>query len=115
LLTEHYSGEGISCGADLALEPDLCASPTSRPGARGSHIVSRFTKAAAVEQLQALAAARQDTDKFDLGNGTAQLWPRGADERTKALIDRAVSYGYFMSLRSVAQDIESGHLGVSTK
>lgn len=77
--------------------------------------MSRFTKAAAVEQLQARAAARLNADKFDLSNGTAQLWPRGADEKTKALIDRAVSYGYLMSLRSVAQDIESGHLGVSTK
>jgi hypothetical protein len=77
--------------------------------------VSRFTKAAAIEQLESRANARQNTDKFDLGNGTSQLWPRGADEKTKAMIDRAVSYGYLMALRSVAQDIESGHLGVSTK
>ena len=77
--------------------------------------MSRFTKAAAIEQLESRANARQNTDKFNLGNGTSQLWPRVADEKTKAMIDRAVSYGCLMALRSVAQDIESGHLGVSTK
>ncbi|UUZ66381.1 hypothetical protein LP417_35870 (plasmid) [Polaromonas sp. P1-6] len=77
--------------------------------------MSRFTKAAAIEQIQSRADARQTSDKFDLNNGTSQLWPRGADEKTKALIDRAVSYGYLMAMRSVAQDIESGHLGVTGK
>lgn len=77
--------------------------------------MSRFTKAAALEQIQARAAMRQEADKFDLHNGTAQLWPRGADEKTKALIDRAVSYGYLMALISVSQDIESGHLGLAKK
>lgn len=77
--------------------------------------MSRFTKAKAIDEIQARADARQNSDKFDLNNGTSQLWPRSADEKTKALIDRAVSYGYLMALRSISQDIESGHLGVFAK
>lgn len=77
--------------------------------------MNRFTKSVAIEQLEARANARQLADKFDLNNGTSQLWPRGADEKTKTLINRAVSYGYLMALRSVSQDIESGHLGVVSK
>lgn len=75
--------------------------------------MSRFTKTAAVEQLRAQAAARQKAEKFDLHNGTAQMWPRGADDVTKALINRAMSYGYMLALRTVAQEIESGQLGVA--
>jgi hypothetical protein len=78
-------------------------------------MTTRFTKAAAIEQIQARADARQRAEKFDPNNGTSQLWPRGADEKTKAMIDRAVSYGYLMALRSVSQDIDSGQIGVSGK
>lgn len=75
--------------------------------------MSRFSKANAVQEIQARADQRQQADKFDLNNGTSQLWPRSADAKTKEMIDRAVSYGYLMALRSVAQDMESGQLGVS--
>ncbi len=78
-----------------------------------NQIMSRFTKAAAIEQITERAKGHMTANGFDLNNGTSQLWPRGADERTKALIDMAVSYGTMRALMGVAEDIESGHLGVS--
>lgn len=77
--------------------------------------MSRFTKAAAVADIRVRAEAQQEAHAFDLNHGTAQLWPRGADEKIKALIERAVAYGKVRALEGVAQDIETGHLGVARK
>lgn len=77
--------------------------------------MSRFTKAAAIEQIQARADGHQKAGNFDLNNGTSQLLPKGADAKMEALINRAVSYGYMRALEGAAKDIESGHLGVSVK
>lgn len=77
--------------------------------------MSRFTKAAAIADIRARADAQQEVHAFNLSHGTAQLWPRGADEKFKALIERAVAYGKLTALEGVAQDIESGHLGVAGK
>ncbi len=77
--------------------------------------MSRFTKAVAIADIQERVNARQVAHKFDLNNGTSQLWPRGADDRMKALIERAAAYGALRALEGVAQDIESGHLGVAAK
>ena len=77
--------------------------------------MSRFTKSAAIEQIRARADGHQKARSFDLNNGTSQLWPREADSKMKGLIDRAVAYGYMQALAGVANDMESGHLGVSVK
>ncbi len=77
--------------------------------------MSRFTKATAITEIRARADAHQEEHAFNLDNGTAQLWPRGADEKMKALINRAVAYGQFRALESVANDMECGHLGVAGK
>lgn len=77
--------------------------------------MSRFTKAAAIADIRARADAQQEAHAFNLEHGTAQFWPRGADEKLKALIERAVAYGKVRALEGVAQDIESGHLGIAGK
>ncbi len=77
--------------------------------------MSRFTKAAAIADIRARADAQQEAHAFNLEHGTAQLWPRGADEKLKALIERAVAYGKVRALEGVAHDIESGHLGIAGK
>ena len=77
--------------------------------------MSRFTKAAAIADIRARAEAQKEAHAFNLNHGTAQLWPRGADEKIKALIERAVAYGKVRALEGVAEDIESGHLGVAEK
>jgi len=78
-------------------------------------IVSRFTKGAAIKEIRARAEAHQEVHAFNLDHGSAQLWPRGADEKMKALIERAVAYGKFRALESVANDLECGDLGVDRK
>lgn len=77
--------------------------------------MSRFNKAAAIEQITERAKGHLKAHGLDLNNGTSQLWPVDADERTKALINKAMSYGAMRALLGVAQDIESGHLGVAVK
>lgn len=77
--------------------------------------MSRFTKAAAIAEIRARAEGHQEVHAFNLDNGTAQLCPRGADQKMKALIERAVAYGKLRALESVADDLESGHLGVAEK
>lgn len=73
--------------------------------------MGRFTKSAAIDEIRARAGRVEREQGFDRSTGTAQLWPRGADERAKALIDRAVEYGKWRALERVAEDIEEGHLG----
>lgn len=46
----------------------------------------RFTKSAAIAELQALADASQVDGQFDINNGTSQLLPKGADAVAVALI-----------------------------
>jgi hypothetical protein len=76
-------------------------------------MAKRFTKAALVEQLRDLADNVQQTRHFDGGNGTAQLRPRGCDEATQALIDKAVDYGRWRTLHNLAADVECGCIGVA--
>ncbi len=76
--------------------------------------MGRFTKSAAIDEIRARAGRVEREHSFDRSTGTAQLWPRGADENTKALIDRAVEYGKWRALERVAEDIEEGHLGKAT-
>lgn len=75
--------------------------------------MSRFTKAAAIVQITERAERHRLTHGFDLGNGTSQLRQKGCDERTQALIDKAVAYGAMRALLGVAEDIQNGHLGVA--
>ena len=77
--------------------------------------MSRFTKAAAIEQITRRAEGHVKVHGFDLQNGTAQLRPTNCDDKTQALIDKAVAYGAMRALFGVAEDIASGHLGVSAK
>lgn len=73
----------------------------------------RFKKAEAVNQIYERAAGYERLHSFDTNNGTAQLRPRGdTSEKTQRLIDRAVAYGQMIALRAVAQDLETGYLGV---
>jgi hypothetical protein len=76
--------------------------------------MKRFSKNLAKNQIAERAARVQESAKFDLSNGTAQLWRRGGSEQTKQLIDRAVSYGRMVALMEVAQDIDGGYIGYMT-
>jgi len=40
----------------------------------------------AIADIQARADAQQTVHKFDLKDGESQLWPRGADAATKAML-----------------------------
>lgn len=77
--------------------------------------MSRFTKSAAIADLQAMADSYQAKGGFDLGKGTSQLKPIGADERMRALIERSVLYGQMRALEAVVEAIAEGRLGVSVK
>jgi hypothetical protein len=77
--------------------------------------MSRFTKSAAIAEIQASADAIQAKEKFDRNNGTSQLLPKGADTRMQIIINRAVAYGRMRACEQIANDIESGHLGVTGK
>lgn len=73
--------------------------------------MKRFTKSAVIVELDDLADNRQKRCNFNPQDGRSQLWPPGVDSKTKTLVDRAVDYGYWLALRNVARDIESGKLG----
>lgn len=72
--------------------------------------VKRFSKAAAIEHIRDRAEIIQNGCRFDLRDGIAQLFPKGADDKAKALIHRAVAYGEMKALEAVAEDFESGRL-----
>ena len=76
-------------------------------------MTKRFSKGAFVDQLRLLAETVHSEHGFDGGNGTAQLWPRGCDEATRALIDKAVDYGRWRTLSNLASDVECGCIGVA--
>ncbi len=76
-------------------------------------MAKRFSKGALADQLRDRADALLTAHKFDVGNGTAQLCPRGTDAATQALIDRAVEYGRWCTLWNLAQDVEDGCIGVA--
>lgn len=76
-------------------------------------MAKRFSKGALVEQLRDVAENMHQLYGFDCGNGTAQLWPRGCDEATRALIDKAVEYGRWRTLTNLASDVECGCIGAT--
>ncbi|QPS78364.1 MULTISPECIES: hypothetical protein [Delftia] len=73
--------------------------------------MGRVTKFAVIDDIRARAIRLEEEQGFDRRTGTAQLLPPGADETTKALIDRAVKYGRWRALERVAEDIDEGQLG----
>lgn len=76
--------------------------------------MSRFSKASAIEQIQARAEAHRAKEEFTLNTGTSQLLLPGSGPNLERLINRAVAYGSMIALTQVAIDIDSGHLGVSS-
>lgn len=71
----------------------------------------RFSKSRLVEQLQKKSVELMVEGRFDPGNGTAQLRPRGWNDETQALIDKAVAYGRWRAYQEVAEQVQSGYLG----
>lgn len=69
---------------------------------------ARFSKAAILSQLRGIADDVRSSWGFEEDNGCAQLWPRGCDDATKDLIDRAIAYGRWRAFREIANDIWSG-------
>lgn len=76
-------------------------------------MAKRFSKGALIEQLRGVAENVHQLHGFDGSNGTAQLWPRGCDEATRALIDKAADYGRWRTLSNLASDVECGRIGVA--
>ncbi len=73
----------------------------------------RFSRSNLIAEIERDGSRVQAEHGFDHGNGTAQLLPRGADEATKALVDRAVAYGRWRCLQGLAEHLESGHAGTT--
>ncbi len=68
----------------------------------------RFSKAKALEVLDALANRIAKEQRFDRSNGTAQLSPRGTSEAECSRIARAVEYGRMRAFEQFAENIEEG-------
>ena len=75
--------------------------------------MKRFSKAQLIADLNTRGEAYLSTGEFDRRNGTSQLWPKGVNENTKALIERAIRYGTMLALLNVAEDVASGFIGVA--
>ena len=63
----------------------------------------RFTKSAIIAELRQRAFELETINKFDHGNGSAQV------EKSSPSRNRA--YGEWKTLRDVAREIEDGYLG----
>jgi hypothetical protein len=68
----------------------------------------RFSKALALQVLDAKVAAIAKREGFDRGNGTAQLSPK--DRAFDADIARAVEYGRMRAFEQFAESIEEGFI-----
>ena len=73
--------------------------------------MARFNRTRLIEQMRVMAVRQQKYNRFDHNNGTAQLRPEPCDEKTDALIDKAVAYGYWRMLHDMADELESGTAG----
>lgn len=67
----------------------------------------RFSKQAALEQLDAWVARIAKEQKFDRNNGTSQLGALMAPEG-EAILARAVQYGKMRALERFAEMVEEG-------
>jgi hypothetical protein len=72
----------------------------------------RFSKGALIEQMRERASRLEDFWIFDRDNGKAQLCSRSEPAHTLALVERAVEYGRWRTLRDLAREIEDGSIGV---
>jgi len=68
----------------------------------------RFSKATALQVLDARACRIAGEEKFDRSRGTAQLAPRGTPDAEFARIERAVQYGRMRAFEEFACAIEEG-------
>lgn len=77
--------------------------------------MARFSKTVAADQIRERANGHGAAYQFNPRDGTSQLWPRGCDQTTKDLIAKAAAYGAMVALHGVAQDLNSGHIGMAEK
>lgn len=68
----------------------------------------RFSKAMALQVLDARCARIAKEQRFDRSNGTSQLCPRDTPEPEVARIQRAVEYGRMRAFEEFANAIEEG-------
>ena len=68
----------------------------------------RFSKAMALQVLDARADRIASEQRFDRRNGTSQLSPRGANEAECSRIERAVQYGRMRAFEEFGCAIEEG-------
>lgn len=68
----------------------------------------RFSKAMALQVLDARAGRIAREQRFDRSNGTSQLAPRDTPEPEMARIQRAVQYGRMRAFEEFACAIEEG-------
>lgn len=67
----------------------------------------RFSKQAALEQIDGWCARLTREQKFDRNNGTAQLGPLMAPDG-EAILARAIEYGKLRALERFGEMIEEG-------
>jgi hypothetical protein len=70
----------------------------------------RFSRAIALSVLSYRANRIANDQRFNLGNGTAQLVPRGpiSGDELEAVVSRAVEYGRMRAFEQFAEAIEDG-------
>lgn len=70
--------------------------------------VKRFSKARALEALDARAERIAKEQRFDRSKGTSQLSPSGTSEAECSRIERAVQYGRMRAFEEFGCAIEEG-------
>lgn len=73
--------------------------------------MQRFSKQQLIDDLLKLETDIKDSENFDIGNGTSQLWPSGASTAVKDAIDRAAKYGRMRAYKELRIWIASGQIG----
>jgi len=77
-------------------------------------MADRFTKARIVRDLRERAETMRFVNEFTDRTGTSQLSTGGRTQHDKDLaLSRAINYGKWQELQTLADMIENGQLGVS--
>lgn len=109
-------GKGMSIKTDDCFTAALCVEchaeidqGMSSPATKDDEMKQRFSKQAALEQLDKWAGKIAREQNFDRNNGTSQLGPLLTPDG-EAMLDRAVQYGKMRALERFAEMVEEGFI-----
>ena len=72
--------------------------------------MKRFTKTKLIDDLFEHADSINKDHKFN-GNGLSQVWPVGAAEKEKRIIEKAYQYGRWTAANDIASWVGNGNFG----